>query len=123
MGQVTVTISGKAYRMACADGEEPHLEALAALYDGKIEELRASVGEIGDMRLHVMAAIVVADELSETRKKIAALEARLDALTGDAGTAGARADALEMRTSEALKLAAERIERVSKLLRSPQAQG
>jgi cell division protein ZapA len=56
MGQVTVTISGKAYRMACADGEEPHLEALAALYDGKIEELRASVGEIGDMRLHVTAA-------------------------------------------------------------------
>ena len=60
MPQVNVTISGKAYRMACGEGEEPHLEALAQLYDGKIEEMRQAFGEIGDMRLHVMAALMVA---------------------------------------------------------------
>ena len=36
MPQVTVTIAGKAYRMACAEGEEAHLAGLAALYDDKI---------------------------------------------------------------------------------------
>ena len=77
MPQVNVTIAGKAYRMACGEGEEPHLEALARLYDGKIDEMRQAFGEIGDMRLHVMAALMVADEMTEMRKRIAALEQRL----------------------------------------------
>src|SRR4051795_5209253 len=67
MPQVTVTISGRTYRMACGEGEEAHLERLAALYDGKIQELRGSFGEIGDMRLHVMAALTLADEFTETK--------------------------------------------------------
>ena len=65
MPQVTVTIAGKAYRMACADGEEAHLAGLAQLFDGKIGEMRRTFGEIGDMRLHVMAAITIADDLAE----------------------------------------------------------
>ena len=69
MPQVNVTIAGKAYRMACGEGEEPHLEGLAQFYDGKIEEMRQAFGEIGDMRLHVMAALMVADEVSELRQR------------------------------------------------------
>ena len=65
MSQVTVTIAGSTYRIACDDGEEQHLEGLARLLDAKIEEMRAAFGEIGDMRLHVMAAITIADELAE----------------------------------------------------------
>jgi cell division protein ZapA len=117
MAQVTVTIAGRAYRMACGDGEEPHLEALAAMYDGHIEQLRASVGEIGDMRLHVMAAIMVADELAEARKHTAMLEARLDAVSGDAGSADARAGEMETRSAEAIIRATERLERVARLLK------
>src|SRR5919206_454031 len=62
MPQVTVMIAGRSYRMACGEGEEAHLEGLAALYDGKIQEMREAFGEIGDMRLHVMAALTLADE-------------------------------------------------------------
>ena len=65
MAQVTVTIAGRTYRMACGDGEEEHLAGLAAVFDAKIEEMRAAFGEIGDMRLHVMAALTFADDLSE----------------------------------------------------------
>ena len=32
MPQVTVTIAGKTYRMACGEGEERHLEGLAASF-------------------------------------------------------------------------------------------
>lgn len=74
MAQVTVTISGRVYRMACAEGEQPHIESLARVVDAKIDSLRASFGEIGDQRITVMAALMFADELSETNRRIAELE-------------------------------------------------
>ncbi|MGL4727782.1 MAG: cell division protein ZapA, partial [Bosea sp. (in: a-proteobacteria)] len=73
MGQVSVTIAGKSYRMACGDGEEAHLEGLAALLDQRVAEMHEAFGEIGDMRLHVMAAISIADETAELRRKVSAL--------------------------------------------------
>lgn len=121
MPQVNVTIAGKAYRMACGDGEEPHLEALARSLDGKIQEMRQAFGEIGDMRLHVMAALMVADEASELQRRVARLEAELAALQGDAGAADERIGEVEERAAEALVGAAERIEAVARsLLPNPQ---
>lgn len=116
MPQVNVTIAGKAYRMACGEGEEAHLESLAALYDGKIEEMRQAFGEIGDMRLHVMAALMVADEMSELKQRIASLETALAAVKGDAGSADLRLGEVEERATEALVAAAERIESVARSL-------
>jgi cell division protein ZapA len=74
MPQVTVTIAGRVYRMACGEGEEAHLEALSKDVDQRITDLRKAFGEIGDMRLHVMAALSVADELSEAQEKCIELE-------------------------------------------------
>lgn len=69
MAQVTVNIDGKAFRMACEDGQEPHLEGLAHHLDGRIKMMRQSFGEIGDLRLTVMAALMICDELAEEKKK------------------------------------------------------
>ncbi len=69
MAQVSVTIGGRAFRLACNPGEESHLESLARGVDEKIKEMRASFGEIGDQRLVVMAALTIADELTEARRK------------------------------------------------------
>lgn len=121
MPQVNVTIAGKAYRMACGEGEEAHLEGLAAQYDGKIAEMRAAFGEIGDMRLHVMAALMIADEVGEANARIARLEQELAALQGDAGHADQRLVDVEQRVAEALVAAAERIEGVAKSLVPTQA--
>jgi len=116
MPQVNVTIAGKAYRMACGEGEEPHLEGLARAYDGKIQEMRQTFGEIGDMRLHVMAALMVADEASELQRRVARLEADLASIQGDAGVADRRLGEVEDRAAEALVAAAERIEGIAKSL-------
>ena len=121
MPQVTVTIAGKAYRMACADGEEAHLAGLAQLFDGKIAEMRKTFGEIGDMRLHVMAALSIADELSETRKRVDRLESELALLKARALEGGARSEALEVHMAETLNRTAERIERLAKGLNAPLA--
>ena len=66
MAQVTVTIDGKAYRMACDEGQEEHLIDLAQRFDRYVDAPQGSFGEIGDQRLTVMAGIMVMDELVRT---------------------------------------------------------
>ncbi|MCB5203900.1 cell division protein ZapA [Neorhizobium sp. T786] len=80
MAQVTVTIDGKAYRMACEEGQEGHLTDLAARFDQYVSHLKSQFGEIGDLRLTVMSGIMVMDELSELTRKVARLEAEMSAL-------------------------------------------
>ncbi|MCQ3943658.1 MAG: cell division protein ZapA, partial [Alphaproteobacteria bacterium] len=80
MAQVTVTINGREYRMACEDGQESHLMKLSKMLDDRIHQLRGSFGEIGDTRLTVMAALTVADELSEAGRRMRRLEEEITAL-------------------------------------------
>ena len=78
MAQVTVSIDGKAYRMACEEGQEDHLIELATNFDQYVGQLKTQFGEIGDLRLTVMAGIMVMDELSELNRRLKALEAEDD---------------------------------------------
>ena len=121
MPQVTVTIANRTYRMACGEGEEAHLEKLAALFDSKIEEMRGSFGEIGDMRLHVMAALTLADDLGEARRRIDTLEQEVAALRSVATAGDERTQAVEKRLAESVGKAAERIERLARKLSAPAA--
>jgi cell division protein ZapA len=80
MAQVTVSIDGKAYRMACEEGQEDHLIGLAQHFDQYVSHLKRQFGEIGDLRLTVMASIMIMDELAEANRSRAALEAEVDNL-------------------------------------------
>jgi cell division protein ZapA len=80
MAQVVVTIDGKAYRMACEEGQESHLEGLAQNFDRYVGHLKSQFGEIGDLRVTVMAAIMVMDELSEANRRAAELERELEVM-------------------------------------------
>lgn len=62
MPLVNVMVNNKAYTIACDDGEEDHLRQLAAIVDAKTRELLSSVGNVGDLRLMLMAALLIADE-------------------------------------------------------------
>ena len=80
MAQVTVTIDGKAYRMACEEGQEDHLTELATRFDQYVSHLKSQFGEIGDLRLTVMAGIMVMDELSEVNRKLKNIEEETNSL-------------------------------------------
>ena len=122
MAQVTVTIDGKQYRMACDEGQEEHLIDLAARFDRYVNHLKGSFGEIGDQRLTVMAGIMVMDELAELQKRMKGMESEIvtlrktrdDALTkadkNDAALTGALSNLAERMESLALKLNAEALQ-------------
>jgi cell division protein ZapA len=68
MGQVVVTINGRAFPLGCADGEEPRIRRLAQYVDSKVNEFVHIHGQVGEARLILLAAIVIADELSDTNE-------------------------------------------------------
>ena len=123
MAQVSVTINGRQYRMACEDGQESHLMRLAKDLDLRIDELRAKFGEIGDMRLTVMAALTVADELTEAGKRMRRLEEELAALQDARIAAADRTQATQLAIATVFNSAAERIEKVARSLNDGMSNG
>ena len=116
MSQVTVTIAGRTYRIACAEGEERHLEGLAASFNARIEEMRATFGQVDDLRLHVMAAVSQADELHEARKQITALAEEVAMLNSVHIYRDERLEQIEAKLAEGIQRAAERIEELARSL-------
>jgi len=116
MASVNATIAGRQFRLACEDGQEEHLQSLARDLDASIEELRQKFGEIGDTRLTVMAALMVADELAEAKRKIRRLEEESTVLQDARVVTADRAKAASAAVVNAFNSAAERIEGISKKL-------
>ena len=113
MPEVNVEINGRKYRMACEEGQEPHLIALADRFNRSIDNLKGAFGEIGDARLTVMAGIAVLDELGEAEKRIAQLERDVANLTRAGEALSAENEDLEQRFAKKLGEAARKIEAVA----------
>jgi cell division protein ZapA len=123
MSQVTVTISGRQFRLACENGEEKHLSTLAGDLDRRIEDLRKRFGEIGDTRLTIMAALTVEDELMETIRKVRRLEQELATLQDARVNAADRTKTSDAAVASSLHAAAERIEAITKRLNASRSDG
>ncbi len=67
MAQVTVRINGFSYTVGCQDGEEKHLLAMAGEVERRIDSIKAVAGPSSEARMLVMAALLLADDLHETR--------------------------------------------------------
>ena len=67
MSTVTLTIGPKSYAIACADGEEAHVEALGAMIAEKYAQLGQARAPLEAQNL-LFAALFLADELAEARK-------------------------------------------------------
>jgi cell division protein ZapA len=65
MGQVSVPVNGRSYAITCEDGQETRIRRLAQYVDAKVAEFVGSVGQAGEARLLLLAALVIADELSD----------------------------------------------------------
>ena len=72
MGQVTVTLNGRTFRLACADGEETHVLHLVDQVGARAQAIIEEFGQMSDDRLLLLAAIMLADELMQARLSVGA---------------------------------------------------
>jgi cell division protein ZapA len=113
MPEVNVEINGKKYRMACEPGQEEHLLGLAEAFNRRVESFKQVFGEIGDIRLTVMAGIALIDELAIAEQKIERLQQDVAALTDAGQSVSAEMDELEAKFARRLNDAARKLEAIA----------
>jgi len=113
MPEVNVEINGKKYRMACEPGQEEHLLGLAGEFNRRVEEFKGIFGEIGDIRMTVMAGIALIDELALAEAKIAALQQDVATLSAAGQSVSAEIDELEVKFARRLNDAARKLEAIA----------
>jgi cell division protein ZapA len=106
MAEVQVRVNGRVYAVGCADGQERHVQELAAVFDQQVARVAQEVGQLGESRLFLLGALLLADELADARAQLARSNDQL------AEVADARSR-LEGRAVEALEQAAKTIEDLS----------
>jgi cell division protein ZapA len=109
MGQVSVTLNGRTYRLECGEGEENHLIALAEYLSSHVDTMKQKFGQVGDDRLILMASLLVTDELWELRRQMQELksslaEARRDRSVADESAKSAQSDLAQRVSSVADRL-------------------
>ena len=112
MSQVSVTINGHPYKIACDDGQEPRIRRLAQYVDAQVGEFVKRVGQVGEARLLLLAALVIADELSDANEALQQEKSRSRAAEIEAD------DAVDAAASGIHGLA-QRIEAIAARLESP----
>ena len=113
MPLVNVMVNGRAYTIACDEGEEEHLKQLAGHVDSKVRELLGSVGQVGDQRLMLMAALLLADEYHTVTAQLEALKSEVAGLSGVRDELDKRLNKSESFSADTLEAAAKRIENIA----------
>ena len=101
MGQVNLTVNGRAFAVTCDDGQEGRIRRLGQYVDAKVAAFVGSIGQVGDVRLLLLAALVIADELADAN----------EALSQERG--GARAAAATDAAASGVNGIAQRVEAIA----------
>ncbi len=104
MASIDVEVAGRRYNVACRDGEEAHLRGLAATVDRRARDAETALGGLTESRQLLFAALLIADDLKETR-------------AGN-GIPDPEPAAPDPAVAEALERIAERMERLADALES-----
>jgi len=106
VAQVSIDVNGRPYQVGCEDGQEPHLRELAQIFDRKVRQVSQEMGQLGDTRLLLMGALLLADELAEARTRNATQQSEIARLQSSQSRT-------ETRAVLALENAAKRIEKLA----------
>ena len=81
MANVNIKFNGKEFLLSCDSGQEEHLEELSVYLNEKFNNLKSSLGNIGESKLLLITSITIMDEYFETKKKIDQKSTELKNLT------------------------------------------
>lgn len=99
MSNVSLSIGGRDYAVACAAGEEDHVRGLGALIDGKLRDMGGAGGQ-SESRQLLFASLLLADELHELKHR-------------GGGAAPAQAASANQASHERLEAIAANLEKIA----------
>jgi len=106
MAQINVEVNGRPYAVGCEDGQEHHLQELAKVFDHQVRQVSQDMGQLGDTRLFLMGALLLADELTDAKNRLASMQVEMARLQSDRAR-------LETKAVNALETAASKIEKLA----------
>jgi cell division protein ZapA len=106
MAQINVEVNGRPYAVGCEDGQEQHLQDLAKVFDHQVRQVSQDMGQLGDTRLFLMGALLLADELTDAKNRLASMQVEMARLQSDRAR-------LETKAVSALETAASKIEKLA----------
>jgi cell division protein ZapA len=77
MPDVTVTIGGRDFTVACQEGEEDYLRTAAGMLDEEASTLVGRIGRLPDTRMLLMAGLMLADRTAAFAERARAAETAL----------------------------------------------
>ena len=110
MGQVSVTLNGRNYRLECSEGEETHLIELAEYLGTHVDTMRRKFGQVGDDRLILMGSLVMADELWDVRRQLQELKSALAVAQRDKTVAEETVKTAQSELAARINTAADRLD-------------
>src|SRR5438132_13439107 len=110
MGQISLTVNGRPFALVCEDGQEARIGRLGQYVDAKVAEFVGSVGQVGEARLLLLAALVIADELADANEAL-----RLERSEARDAEAAAAVDA----AADGIHGLAQRVEALAARLETP----
>lgn len=104
MAKAEITVNDKLYSVACSPGQEQRLKALGAQLDARVRQIASAVGDVGNDRIFLIAALSLLDELDAARAEAGGITSSLETqMAGILEQAAARIEMLaeraDMRTS------------------------
>lgn len=110
MSKVTISLNGRPFTIGCEEGQQAYLKELAGHLDTHVRDLAEKVGQIGELRLLLMASLIVADEMRDAQGRAEALESQLLDAKGLTSQAEAKRRTDRARAADILIRAATRLE-------------
>lgn len=99
MAKAEITLRGRQFSIACAPGQEMRVQRLGEQLVERVGQIAGAVGDIGEERLLLIAALALLDELDTARRGVSPRP-----------ETDARAINLLLRMAERIEALADRLE-------------
>ena len=70
MADVDIIINSRTYRVSCKDGEEDRIISLSSQINQEVELLASRIGQLGEARMILLAALVLLDKSDDNQDKM-----------------------------------------------------
>jgi cell division protein ZapA len=115
MPDVTITVGGRQFEVACQPGEEHYLRSAAELLDGEASVLVNQIGRMPESRMLLMAGLLLADKTAGAHDQVKALDRKVEALEAELAALRGRPASAETRTVEVPVVPQEVIDTLAEL--------